>query len=184
MSLPLCLHLPLDTPLEPEDFPAPSTVEAARSRTEVILDLVRREKPTLRPLLARLAGARGHHTFAGTPEQVADLMADWFTSGAADGFNIMPRAAGAAGGLYCRRNPVASTSRAFSHGVRGGNAASALWFGGTGKSVRLGLLQGHAVLGYRRCIILGTRASRPLQKRPEWPRFQGNPASYRDWKTA
>jgi alkanesulfonate monooxygenase SsuD/methylene tetrahydromethanopterin reductase-like flavin-dependent oxidoreductase (luciferase family) len=65
-------------------------VEAARSRTEVILDLVRREQPTLRQLLARLAGARGHHTYAGTPEQVADLMEDWFTDGAADGFNVMP----------------------------------------------------------------------------------------------
>ncbi len=83
-------HLPLDTPLTPDDFPAPSSVEAARSRTEVILDLVRREQPTLRQLLARLAGARGHYTFAGTPEQVADLMEDWFTDGAADGFNIMP----------------------------------------------------------------------------------------------
>jgi alkanesulfonate monooxygenase SsuD/methylene tetrahydromethanopterin reductase-like flavin-dependent oxidoreductase (luciferase family) len=83
-------HLPLDKPLEPEDFPDPSTVEAARSRTEVILDLVRREKPTLRQLLAILAGARGHHVFAGTPEQVADLMEEWFNDGAADGFNVMP----------------------------------------------------------------------------------------------
>ncbi len=83
-------HLPLDTPLTPDDFPDPSTVEAARSRTVVILDMVRRERLTLRQLLARLAGARGHHTFVGTPEQVADLMADWFTAGAADGFNIMP----------------------------------------------------------------------------------------------
>jgi alkanesulfonate monooxygenase SsuD/methylene tetrahydromethanopterin reductase-like flavin-dependent oxidoreductase (luciferase family) len=83
-------HLPLDRPLTPDDFPAPSTVEAARSRTEVILDLVRRERPTLRQLLARLAGARGHFTCAGTPEQVADLMEDWFTEGAADGFNVMP----------------------------------------------------------------------------------------------
>jgi FMN-dependent oxidoreductase (nitrilotriacetate monooxygenase family) len=83
-------HLPLDKPLEPEDFPEPSSVEAARSRTEVILDLVRREKPTLRQLLAMLAGARGHHTFAGTPEQVADLMEEWLNDGAADGFNIMP----------------------------------------------------------------------------------------------
>ncbi len=68
----------------------PSSVEAARSRTEVILSLVRREKPTLRQLLGTLAGARGHFVFAGTPEQVADLIADWFTDGAADGFNIMP----------------------------------------------------------------------------------------------
>jgi FMN-dependent oxidoreductase (nitrilotriacetate monooxygenase family) len=83
-------HLPLDRPLSPEDFPPPSSVEAARSRTEVILSLVRREKPTLRQLLGTLAGARGHFIFAGTPEQVADLIEDWFTDGAADGFNIMP----------------------------------------------------------------------------------------------
>jgi FMN-dependent oxidoreductase (nitrilotriacetate monooxygenase family) len=83
-------HLPLDRPLVPEDFPAPSSVEAARSRTEVILSVVRGEKPTLRQLLASLAGARGHFTFAGTPEQAADLIEDWFSDGAADGFNIMP----------------------------------------------------------------------------------------------
>jgi len=83
-------HLPLDRPLAPEDFPKPDSVEAARSRTEVILSLVRREKPTLRQLLASLAGARGHFTVAGTPEQIADLIEDWFADGAADGFNIMP----------------------------------------------------------------------------------------------
>lgn len=83
-------HLPLDRPLSPGDFPDPSTVQAARSRTEVILGVVRREMPTLRQLLARLAGARGHFTFAGTPEQVADKMEEWFNDGAADGFNLMP----------------------------------------------------------------------------------------------
>src|SRR5947207_3151314 len=83
-------HLPLDRPLTPEDFPDPGSVQAARSRTEVILSLVRREKPTLRQLLANLASARGHFTAAGTPEQIADLIADWFSDGAADGFNIMP----------------------------------------------------------------------------------------------
>ena len=83
-------HLPLDKPLRPEDFPDPSTVEAARSRTEVIVGLVRRDKPTLRQLLSYLAGARGHFIYAGTPEQVADLMEEWFRDGAADGFNLMP----------------------------------------------------------------------------------------------
>ena len=83
-------HLALDKPLSPEDFPDPGTVEAARSRTEVIVGLVRREKPTLRQLLAYLAGARGHYTTAGTPEQIADLIEDWFNDGAADGFNVMP----------------------------------------------------------------------------------------------
>ena len=74
-------HLPLDRPLAPEDFPDPSKVEAARSRTEVIVGLVRREKTTLRQLLAYLAGARGHFTTAGTPEQIADLIEDWFNTG-------------------------------------------------------------------------------------------------------
>lgn len=83
-------HLPMDTPLKPEDFPDPATVEAARSRTELIVGLVRREGLTLRQLLSKLAGARGHFTFAGTPEQTADLIQDWFDNGAADGFNIMP----------------------------------------------------------------------------------------------
>jgi FMN-dependent oxidoreductase (nitrilotriacetate monooxygenase family) len=83
-------HLPLDRPLTPEDFPDPASVEAARSRTEVIINLVRRDKPTLRQLLGYLAGARGHYVTAGTPEQIADLMEDWFSDGAADGFNVMP----------------------------------------------------------------------------------------------
>ena len=83
-------HLKLDEPLRPEDFPDPGTVEAARSRTEVIIGLVRREKPTLRQLLGYLAGARGHFVTAGTPEQIADLIEDWFSDGAADGFNLMP----------------------------------------------------------------------------------------------
>jgi FMN-dependent oxidoreductase (nitrilotriacetate monooxygenase family) len=83
-------HLPLDKPLAPEDFPDPALVEAARSRTEVIVGLVRREKPTLRQLLGYMAGARGHFVTAGTPEQIADLIEDWFNDGAADGFNLMP----------------------------------------------------------------------------------------------
>ncbi len=83
-------HLPLDRPLSPEDFPDPDTVEAARSRTEVIVGLVRREKPTLRQLLGYMAGARGHFVTSGTPEQIADLMEDWVRDGAADGFNLMP----------------------------------------------------------------------------------------------
>ncbi|MGH7094740.1 MAG: LLM class flavin-dependent oxidoreductase, partial [Stellaceae bacterium] len=83
-------HLPLDKKLSPEDFPDPGTVQAARSRTEVIINLVRRDKLTLRELLGSLAGARGHYVTAGTPEQIADLMVDWFTDGAADGFNVMP----------------------------------------------------------------------------------------------
>ncbi len=82
--------LPLDRPLSVDDFPPPDTVEASRSRTEVIVNFVKKERPTLRQLLAKLAGARGHFTFAGTPEQCANLMQDWVENGVSDGFNLMP----------------------------------------------------------------------------------------------
>jgi len=82
--------IPLDKVLTPADFPPTDSVEASRSRTEVIVNFVKNERPTLRQLLAKLAGARGHFTFAGTPEQCADLMQDWFETGASDGFNLMP----------------------------------------------------------------------------------------------
>ena len=83
-------HLPLDKPLSPNDFPDPSTNESARSRTEVIVGVVKNEKPTMRQLLSKMAIARGHYVFAGTPEQVADLIEDWFLDGVADGINLMP----------------------------------------------------------------------------------------------
>ena len=83
-------HLPLDTPLSPSDFPDPSKNDASRSRTEAVVALVARERPTLRQLLAKLAGARGHFTMTGSPERIADVMQDWFESGCADGFNLMP----------------------------------------------------------------------------------------------
>ena len=43
-------------------------------------------------MLSRLGGGRGHCTFVGTPEQVADTIVAWFEGGAADGFNIMAAA--------------------------------------------------------------------------------------------
>ncbi len=60
------------------------------SRFQVVLDIVDREKPTLRQLIQRLAGARGHKVVVGTPQQVADSMQLRFENGAADGFNVMP----------------------------------------------------------------------------------------------
>ncbi len=83
-------HLPLDRPLRPEELPHPDTVEAARSRAEIVHNLVRRDNATLRQVIGYFAAARGHYVTAGTPEQIADLIEDWFTDGAADGFNLMP----------------------------------------------------------------------------------------------
>lgn len=83
-------YLKLDQVLSIEDFPDPRQVQASRSRAQSITDYVARERPTLRRLLHSLAGARGHFTATGTPEQIADVIEDWFVSGAADGFNVMP----------------------------------------------------------------------------------------------
>jgi FMN-dependent oxidoreductase (nitrilotriacetate monooxygenase family) len=83
-------HLPLDRPLRPGDLPRPDTVQAARSRTELVHDLVRERNATLRDVIAYFAAARGHFIMAGTPEQIAGLIEDWFIDGAADGFNLMP----------------------------------------------------------------------------------------------
>lgn len=80
----------LDKPIPIDAFPVPDTVQGAQSRAGVILDIVKREKPTLRQLLHRLAGARGHKVLAGTPKSIADHIQHWFEQGAADGFNIMP----------------------------------------------------------------------------------------------
>jgi FMN-dependent oxidoreductase (nitrilotriacetate monooxygenase family) len=82
-------ELDLDRQL-PADLPGEDEIEGAKSRYTLIVTLARRERLTVRQLIGRLGGGRGHRTFAGTPEQVADAIAHWFDSGAADGFNIMP----------------------------------------------------------------------------------------------
>ena len=56
----------------------------------IVTDLAEREQLTLRQLIGRLAGGRGHRVVTGTPEQIADQIEEWFVNGAADGFNIMP----------------------------------------------------------------------------------------------
>lgn len=83
-------HVPLDRPLTKDDFPDPNSVEASKSRVIGYVEMSLRENLTLRQLLRKLAGARGHFAVAGTPEEIADIIQDWFQSGAADGFNVMP----------------------------------------------------------------------------------------------
>jgi FMN-dependent oxidoreductase (nitrilotriacetate monooxygenase family) len=60
------------------------------SRFKLVVDIVDREQPTIRQLVQRLAGARGHWVIAGPPEKIADNIQTWFENGAADGFNVMP----------------------------------------------------------------------------------------------
>jgi FMN-dependent oxidoreductase (nitrilotriacetate monooxygenase family) len=90
----LTLEIPLDALSLDEQLPfellPTAPVEGAQSRAELIVDLARRESLTVRQLLSRLGGGRGHRTMVGTPEQIADSIEHWFDSGAADGFNVMP----------------------------------------------------------------------------------------------
>jgi FMN-dependent oxidoreductase (nitrilotriacetate monooxygenase family) len=82
-------RLELDAEL-PFDLPGEDQIEAQKSRYTLVVNLARRERLTVRQLLGRLGGGRGHRTFTGTPEQVADAIAHWWENGAADGFNVMP----------------------------------------------------------------------------------------------
>ena len=79
---------PLDGPLPV--LPGEHTIEAHQSRFKLIVDLARRENLTIRQILVRLGGGRGHRVVAGTPEHLADELELWFRTGAADGFNVMP----------------------------------------------------------------------------------------------
>jgi FMN-dependent oxidoreductase (nitrilotriacetate monooxygenase family) len=74
----------------PANLPSEDEIEGAKSRRTLVVNLARRERLTVRQLIGRLGGGRGHLTFAGTPEQVADAITHWYDEGAADGFNIMP----------------------------------------------------------------------------------------------
>ena len=77
----------LDRPLR--DLGDVSKIEGHQSRFQVVTELARRDNLTVRQLLVRMGGGRGHRTFTGTPEQIADTIQEWFNSGAADGFNVM-----------------------------------------------------------------------------------------------
>jgi FMN-dependent oxidoreductase (nitrilotriacetate monooxygenase family) len=79
---------PLDGPLP--ELPDVQDVNGAKSRFRLVADIARRERLTVRQLMYRVTGARGHRTIAGTAESIADDLELWFTSGACDGFNVMP----------------------------------------------------------------------------------------------
>ncbi len=74
------------------DGPVPDLAlpDTYHSFSRVLLNKARREAMTLRDLYNLVAAARGHWVLCGSAEHVADTLFEWFDSGAADGFNIMP----------------------------------------------------------------------------------------------
>lgn len=75
------------------DGPIPADLKPSdnyHAFAKVMLDKARRENMRLRDVYNLMAAARGHWVLCGTPEYIADTLEAWFTTGAADGFNIMP----------------------------------------------------------------------------------------------
>jgi FMN-dependent oxidoreductase (nitrilotriacetate monooxygenase family) len=74
------------------DGPIPDLGEndAYHAFAKAMLSKAKRENMTLRDLYSLVAAARGHWVLCGSAEQVADTLQDWFETGAADGFNVMP----------------------------------------------------------------------------------------------
>ncbi|WP_282940616.1 LLM class flavin-dependent oxidoreductase [Paenibacillus sp. RC67] len=79
---------PLDGPLP--ELPELEAVNGGKSRFKLVSDMAKRDGLTIRQLIYRVTGARGHRTIYGTPVQIADQLQAWFQGSACDGFNIMP----------------------------------------------------------------------------------------------
>lgn len=76
---------PIDDPLP--DIPRN---KISSTRVELFVEIAHRENLTIRDLYRRVAGARGHYEIIGTPAEIVDMMEEWVSEGACDGFNIMP----------------------------------------------------------------------------------------------
>lgn len=85
-------RLGADMSVHPLDGPVPDVPETEhlKSRAALLIQMARRENLSLRQLFHRVAAARGHLLPIGTPQQVADVLEQWFRQGGADGFNVMP----------------------------------------------------------------------------------------------
>jgi alkanesulfonate monooxygenase len=77
-------RFPVDGPLPP--IP---TNEISNSRVELLVEMAKRDNLSIRQLYEAISGSRGHMTLRGSVKTVADTLEEWFTTGAADGFNIL-----------------------------------------------------------------------------------------------
>ncbi|OOC58967.1 LLM class flavin-dependent oxidoreductase [Paenibacillus ihbetae] len=74
----------------PAEGPLPDLPkEGNSSRAVMIIETAKRSGMSIQELGRHYAVARGHMTVTGSPDQIADMIEDWFRSGACDGFNVM-----------------------------------------------------------------------------------------------
>lgn len=78
---------PLDSPVAP--LPPAEGFSGPQGRYLTVQRIIETKGPTLRELLGFLAAGGGHATMIGSAVEVADEIAEWFDSGACDGFNLM-----------------------------------------------------------------------------------------------
>jgi alkanesulfonate monooxygenase len=76
---------PIDGPL-----PKIPQTDVSNSRVDLLVDMAARDNLTIRQLYEAISGGRGHFTVQGSPTRIADTLEEWFTTGAADGFNFLP----------------------------------------------------------------------------------------------
>lgn len=81
-----------DLTRHPLDGPVPElrTDIPVTTRGDMMIQLARRNKYTIRQLIQNASIATAHHVVVGTPRFVADTMQEWFETGACDGFNFLP----------------------------------------------------------------------------------------------
>lgn len=77
--------LPPDEPVPLELLPDKGFTNGMRGRSDLYLDIVRKHRLTPRQLLQQGA----HLAHAGNPQDIADLISEWFTTHACDGFTLM-----------------------------------------------------------------------------------------------
>jgi FMN-dependent oxidoreductase (nitrilotriacetate monooxygenase family) len=83
--------LSLDRPVPPELLPEdPEAVVNGSYGSQSAIAKIARSGLTVREILQK--GGGGHRLLVGSPEQIADDIQEWFETGAADGFNLMPSA--------------------------------------------------------------------------------------------
>ncbi len=79
-------NVPLDEPIPDSLFP--QDVQGGKSYLGYMRQTLGDQKMTLRQLYESYATGRGGNVVIGSPKDVVDLMEEWFTTGAADGFMI------------------------------------------------------------------------------------------------